>query len=224
MGAGYSRGGCSRRFAPNRLLLAVDSKTLALSPFVRPRGVRLVCLRHHIWEQRGVTSGGVKVDRLHGSDIKSAKKTLHQDNFYQKEGIFHRILASTTPENAEGHHKSIRGTSQEHQDQAQRFKPWIRRHHRILCQVALALQLACLTANSPGSIRAIQSSQAYADPVEWPVIEELSPDPVDIFSLPVSMHDEQKTSETYLLQEDIWLRFLDLDCNEAFDDRLDRGR
>ena len=186
--------------------------------------MRLVCLGHHIWEQRGVTSGGVKVDRLHGSDIKSAKKTLHQDNFYQKEGIFHRILASTTPENAEGHHKSIRGTSQEHQDQAQRFKPWIRRHHRILCQVALALQLACLTANSPGSIRAIQSSQAYADPVEWPVIEELSPDPVDIFSLPVSMHDEQKTSETYLLQEDIWLRFLDLDCNEAFDDRLDRGR
>ena len=79
-----------------------------LSPFVRPRGVRLVCLRHHIWEQRGVTSGGVKVDRLHGSDIKSAKKTLHQDNFYQKEGIFHRILASTTPENAEEHHKSIR--------------------------------------------------------------------------------------------------------------------
>ena len=35
-----------------------------LSPFVRPRGVRFVCLRHHIWEQRGVTSGGVKVDRL----------------------------------------------------------------------------------------------------------------------------------------------------------------
>ena len=33
-----------------------------LSPFVRPRGVRFVCLRHHIWEQRGVTSGGVKVD------------------------------------------------------------------------------------------------------------------------------------------------------------------
>ena len=84
------------------------STRVALSPFVRPRGVRLVCLRHHIWEQRGVTSGGVKVDRLHGSDIKSAKKTLHQDNFYQKEGIFHRILASTTPENAEGHHKSIR--------------------------------------------------------------------------------------------------------------------
>ena len=33
------------------------------------------------------------------------------------------------------------------------------------------------------------------------MIEELSPDPVDIFSLPVSMHDEQKISETYLLQD-----------------------
>ena len=75
------------------------------------------------------------------------------------------------------------------------------------------------------AVRSVFKSQVAAifedaDPVEWPVIEELSPDPVDIFSLPVSMHDEQKISETYLLQEDIWLRFLDLDRNEAFDDRL----
>ena len=75
------------------------------------------------------------------------------------------------------------------------------------------------------AVRSVFKSQVAAifedaDPVEWPVIEELSPDPVDILSLPVSMHDEQKISETYLLQEDIWLRFLDLDRNEAFDDRL----
>ena len=78
-----------------------------------------------------------------------------------------RYLSSNTGFNDS---RERRGTSQEHQDQAQRFKPWIRRHHRIICQVALALQLACLTANSPGSIRAIQSSQAlktstWASPV-----------------------------------------------------------